>query len=91
VHVPTASPSYSPTKSDTLCRRGDVFRRDEIDATHYPVFHQMEGVRLYSAESFSCSREETKTLAEHDLKALLTALAAHLFGDVPMRWRSITY
>jgi len=25
---------------------GDVYRRDEIDATHYPVFHQMEGVRL---------------------------------------------
>ncbi|KAI9244980.1 phenylalanyl-tRNA synthetase [Phascolomyces articulosus] len=23
---------------------GDVFRRDEIDASHYPVFHQMEGV-----------------------------------------------
>ncbi|KAJ2496529.1 phenylalanyl-tRNA synthetase alpha subunit, mitochondrial [Coemansia sp. RSA 1972] len=22
----------------------DVFRRDEIDASHYPVFHQMEGV-----------------------------------------------
>ncbi|GAV02847.1 hypothetical protein RvY_13361 [Ramazzottius varieornatus] len=25
---------------------GDVYRRDEINATHYPVFHQMEGVRL---------------------------------------------
>lgn len=25
---------------------GDVYRRDTIDATHYPVFHQMEGVRL---------------------------------------------
>ena len=25
---------------------GDVYRRDEIDATHYPVFHQIEGVRL---------------------------------------------
>ncbi|KAI9281055.1 phenylalanyl-tRNA synthetase [Sporodiniella umbellata] len=22
---------------------GDVYRRDEIDASHYPVFHQMEG------------------------------------------------
>ncbi|KAM5158145.1 phenylalanine--tRNA ligase, mitochondrial [Mantella aurantiaca] len=27
---------------------GDVYRRDEIDRTHYPVFHQMEGVRLLS-------------------------------------------
>lgn len=25
---------------------GDVYRRDEIDASHYPVFHQVEGVRL---------------------------------------------
>jgi len=23
---------------------GDVYRRDAIDATHYPAFHQMEGV-----------------------------------------------
>ena len=27
---------------------GDVYRRDEIDGSHYPVFHQMEGVRLFS-------------------------------------------
>ena len=25
-----------------LCS-GDVYRRDQIDASHYPVFHQMEG------------------------------------------------
>lgn len=25
---------------------GAVFRRDEIDATHYPVFHQLEGVHI---------------------------------------------
>ncbi|KAG0722354.1 Phenylalanine--tRNA ligase, mitochondrial [Chionoecetes opilio] len=25
---------------------GDVYRRDEIDASHYPVFHQLEGMRL---------------------------------------------
>jgi len=29
---------------------GDVYRRDSIDATHYPVFHQMEGVRVISPE-----------------------------------------
>jgi len=27
---------------------GDVWRRDEIDRTHYPVFHQVEGVALYN-------------------------------------------
>ncbi|RKP05612.1 phenylalanyl-tRNA synthetase [Thamnocephalis sphaerospora] len=25
----------------------DVYRRDEIDSTHYPVFHQVEGVRVF--------------------------------------------
>lgn len=25
---------------------GDVYRRDEIDSTHYPVFHQVDAVRL---------------------------------------------
>jgi phenylalanyl-tRNA synthetase alpha chain len=33
-----------------LCA-GDVYRRDAIDASHYPVFHQMEGVRIYPAET----------------------------------------
>ena len=32
---------------------GDVYRRDEIDSTHYPVFHQMEGVRLLSGADVS--------------------------------------
>lgn len=26
----------------------DVYRRDEIDRTHYPAFHQMEGARVWS-------------------------------------------
>lgn len=27
---------------------GDVYRRDEIDRTHYPIFHQVDAVRLKS-------------------------------------------
>ncbi|KAM3592933.1 uncharacterized protein V6R79_002034 [Siganus canaliculatus] len=33
---------------DAFLLAGDVYRRDEIDASHYPVFHQMEAVRLFS-------------------------------------------
>ncbi|XDV46826.1 hypothetical protein PO909_016657 [Leuciscus waleckii] len=33
---------------DCFLMAGDVYRRDEIDSRHYPVFHQMEGVRLFS-------------------------------------------
>uniref|UniRef100_A0A0B7A5R8 Phenylalanine--tRNA ligase, mitochondrial n=1 Tax=Arion vulgaris TaxID=1028688 RepID=A0A0B7A5R8_9EUPU len=33
---------------DSFIVVGDVYRRDQIDFTHYPVFHQMEGVHLFS-------------------------------------------
>ena len=33
---------------DAFLLVGDVYRRDEIDASHYPVFHQMEGVKLFT-------------------------------------------
>ncbi|KAL7747529.1 phenylalanyl-tRNA synthetase alpha subunit, mitochondrial [Sorochytrium milnesiophthora] len=39
----------------------DVYRRDEIDASHYPVFHQMEGFRSFS---------------EHDLERAKAAAAS---------------
>lgn len=29
---------------------GEVYRRDEIDSTHYPVFHQLDAVRLLSKD-----------------------------------------
>ncbi|KAL1460215.1 hypothetical protein WDU94_012148, partial [Cyamophila willieti] len=29
---------------------GDVYRRDQIDSTHYPVFHQADGVHLLNKE-----------------------------------------
>jgi len=29
---------------------GDVYRKDEIDAFHYPVFHQMEGVSILGSK-----------------------------------------
>lgn len=32
---------------------GDCYRRDEIDASHYPVFHQMEGVKLFDMNTHS--------------------------------------
>jgi len=76
---------------------GDVYRRDEIDATHYPVFHQVEGVRLIDQQMASGiqlfesgDREPGKQgvhtldaarLVEADLKECLLGLAKHLFGD----------
>lgn len=67
---------------------GDVYRRDTIDATHYPVFHQMEGFRVYTREEWGAggSDEEFTAFCETELKGELESLARHLFGDVEMRW-----
>lgn len=47
----------------------DVYRRDEIDASHYPVFHQMEGARVIPSES-----EALESLS-HENNVLASALA----------------
>ena len=31
---------------------GDVYRCDTVDATHFPVFHQLDGVRLFPADKY---------------------------------------
>ena len=79
---------------DRFLVTGDVYRRDEIDSSHYPVFHQMEGVRMFTNEELAMaglsatdsSEEELVKFAETDLKAGLEGMARELFGDVEMRW-----
>jgi len=39
---------------------GDVYRRDEIDKSHYPVFHQMEGVSLIDNKMLSKMNDSIK-------------------------------
>jgi Phenylalanyl-tRNA synthetase alpha subunit len=34
------------SKHNAFLISGDVYRRDEIDAKHYPAFHQLEGARI---------------------------------------------
>ncbi|CAN1234474.1 Phenylalanine--tRNA ligase, chloroplastic/mitochondrial [Linum perenne] len=65
---------------------GDVYRRDSIDSTHYPVFHQMEGFRVFSPEDWEASGSDGTSYAAEDLKKCLEGLAVHLFGAVEMRW-----
>eukprot|EP00195_Chlamydomonas_chlamydogama_P006564 CAMPEP_0202903190 /NCGR_PEP_ID=MMETSP1392-20130828/22407_1 /ASSEMBLY_ACC=CAM_ASM_000868 /TAXON_ID=225041 /ORGANISM="Chlamydomonas chlamydogama, Strain SAG 11-48b" /LENGTH=425 /DNA_ID=CAMNT_0049590225 /DNA_START=134 /DNA_END=1411 /DNA_ORIENTATION=+ len=65
---------------------GDVYRRDSIDATHYPVFHQMEGVRVFKEEEWTASGMSATDFAAKELKDSLEGLAKHLFGDVECRW-----
>ena len=48
---------------------GRVFRSDDIDATHSPVFHQIEGLVV------------DKNITMCDLKGMLDAFAKHFFGN----------
>ena len=41
----------------------DVYRRDEIDASHYPVFHQMEGTHIWPTSELSTLPELNAGLA----------------------------
>ncbi|TFY62759.1 hypothetical protein EVJ58_g3659 [Rhodofomes roseus] len=45
----------------------DVYRRDEIDSTHYPVFHQMEGARVFRStpEGMTELEQDNARLSEH--------------------------
>jgi phenylalanyl-tRNA synthetase alpha subunit len=48
---------------------GDVYRKDTVDRTHYPAFHQMEGVRIYPfTEIGVTSKKQAKVVCERDLK-----------------------
>ena len=55
---------------------GRVFRKDEIDATHSPMFHQMEGLVV------------DKGITMGDLKGTLNAMLKGLYGpDTVTRFR----
>uniref|UniRef100_F7H9Q0 Phenylalanine--tRNA ligase, mitochondrial n=1 Tax=Callithrix jacchus TaxID=9483 RepID=F7H9Q0_CALJA len=41
---------------------GDVYRRDQIDSQHYPVFHQLEAVRLFSKHELFAGIEDGESL-----------------------------
>ena len=67
---------------------GDCYRRDEIDASHYPVFHQMEGVKVFAHDVQRYNRgEDGVALVVADLKSTLDGLMRFLFGtDINVRW-----
>lgn len=54
---------------------GDVYRKDEIDSSHYPVFHQMEGVCIV----------ENGQDAKEELVKTLDGLVGHLFPGCEYR------
>lgn len=52
---------------------GKVFRKDEIDRSHYPVFHQVDGLYI-------CKKTK-KEIVLNDLQDVLVDIAKHIFGE----------
>ena len=69
---------------------GDCYRKDTIDQTHYPVFHQMEGVRIWhESEIWDACKSANITLhkyCEIELKRTLDLLVHDLFPGRQNRW-----
>ncbi len=55
---------------------GRVFRRDSVDATHSPVFHQVEVLAIDEGLDFS------------HLRGTVMAFLKAFFGDLPVRFRA---
>ena len=55
---------------------GRVYRRDAVDATHSPVFHQVEVLAIDEGLSFT------------HLRGTVTTFLQRFFGDLPVRFRA---
>ncbi|PSN63674.1 phenylalanyl-tRNA synthetase mitochondrial precursor [Corynespora cassiicola Philippines] len=53
--------TFRAQESDGYLISADVYRRDAIDRSHYPVFHQMEGARTWDR---AAARKAGKPLAD---------------------------
>ena len=94
-HTSAHQSQHLRSGSEAFLCCGDVYRRDEIDSTHYPAFHQMEGVKLMTQQSVSGAdglsgddwlRSPECKMIESDLKATLEGLMDNLFGPTRKRW-----
>ncbi len=67
-------------KTGSVCAHchGKVYRKDEIDRNHYPVFHQIDGLQITS----TAERE----YAVDDLGAILVEIAHSVFGS-HVQWK----
>jgi len=94
-HTSAHQSEHLRSGADCFLCAGDVYRRDEIDSSHYPAFHQLEGVRLFPKEDMAgadglegeawTSSAECASISE-DLKTTLEGLMDHLFGETEKKW-----
>ena len=63
---------------------GIIFRKDEIDKSHYPAFHQVDGLYI-------CKKDK-KVITQEDLKEVQIDLAKGIFGpDIESKFINDTF
>lgn len=73
-------PLFSKPDTDRYLFSADVYRRDEIDASHYPVFHQMEGGCVWDLDKKDALKDAAAEVEEME-RAL--ALENIIIEDIP--------
>ncbi|KAG8426120.1 phenylalanyl-tRNA synthetase alpha subunit, mitochondrial [Metarhizium acridum] len=72
--VRTQADTFRADESDGYLISADVYRRDAIDRSHYPVFHQMEGARswdrnkVHNGDVAAAVRADLETLPKHNVQ-----------------------
>lgn len=66
-----------------LLAHGKVYRKDEIDRNHFPVFHQVDGLYI-------CKKNEKK-IGIPELKEILTAIVKAIYGNIEYRFLEDTF
>ncbi|KAG5518358.1 hypothetical protein PMAC_003155 [Pneumocystis sp. 'macacae'] len=73
--------AFKKMKKEGFLISADVYRKDEIDKNHYPIFHQMEGVRLWRKNDEISIKDAIKipniTVSSSDIIIEDTALPFH--------------
>ena len=80
-HMTSHSVELMRTGERKFLTTGDVFRKDAIDKTHYPIFHQMDGVSLINT-----AINEAQD-SKDDLMRTVNGLLRALFPGVSPIWR----
>ena len=74
-HMTAHDVGFIKNNITSLISIGDVYRRDSIDATHYPVFHQVDAVRLFNTEELNqnpyTGNNNVSEIIKDDLKYFL--------------------
>lgn len=78
LHDPKTLQKLEEEGSVGLLAYGKVYRKDEIDRKHFPVFHQIDGLFL--------QKREKKTITLQDLQDVLAQVVRAAFGDA-IEWR----